>query len=94
MRTNPFAPDVPCHRVLAGKGELGGYKGSWARVKDKKGKARAKGDGDDDDKGQGVPRPSAEQVEKLERLLMEGVRFDDDRKVKGEIFTDFSWTAE
>ncbi|KAI9037285.1 MGMT family protein [Aspergillus affinis] len=27
MRTNPFAPDVPCHRVLASDGTLGGYMG-------------------------------------------------------------------
>lgn len=29
MRTNPFAPDVPCHRVLAADRSLGGYKGEW-----------------------------------------------------------------
>ncbi|KAJ5248126.1 hypothetical protein N7489_002548 [Penicillium chrysogenum] len=29
MRTNPFAPGVPCHRVLAADGSLGGYKGEW-----------------------------------------------------------------
>ncbi|CAK3834496.1 DNA binding methylated-DNA--cysteine S-methyltransferase [Lecanosticta acicola] len=29
MRNNPFAPEVPCHRVLAGDGTLGGFKGSW-----------------------------------------------------------------
>ncbi|OOQ84986.1 methylated-DNA-protein-cysteine methyltransferase [Penicillium brasilianum] len=29
MRTNPFAPEVPCHRVLAANGSLGGYKGEW-----------------------------------------------------------------
>ncbi|KAJ5288990.1 Winged helix-turn-helix transcription repressor DNA-binding [Penicillium angulare] len=29
MRTNPFAPEVPCHRVLAADGFLGGYKGEW-----------------------------------------------------------------
>ncbi|KAJ6027323.1 Winged helix-turn-helix transcription repressor DNA-binding [Penicillium canescens] len=29
MRTNPFAPEVPCHRVLAADGRLGGYKGEW-----------------------------------------------------------------
>ena len=31
MRTNPFAPEVPCHRVLAADGSLGGYKGVWSR---------------------------------------------------------------
>ena len=25
MATNPFAPDVPCHRVVAGDGRLTGY---------------------------------------------------------------------
>nr|OQO17184.1 hypothetical protein B0A51_15071 [Rachicladosporium sp. CCFEE 5018] len=29
MRNNPFAPDVPCHRILAADGSLGGFGGSW-----------------------------------------------------------------
>ncbi|KAJ9296812.1 hypothetical protein DTO271G3_5011 [Paecilomyces variotii] len=29
MRTNPFAPDVPCHRVLATDRTIGGFKGAW-----------------------------------------------------------------
>ncbi|KAN0071836.1 6-O-methylguanine DNA methyltransferase, DNA binding domain containing protein [Elaphomyces granulatus] len=29
MRTNPFAPEVPCHRVLATDRTVGGYKGEW-----------------------------------------------------------------
>lgn len=29
MRNNPFAPEVPCHRVLATGGRLGGFGGSW-----------------------------------------------------------------
>ena len=33
MRTNPFAPEVPCHRVLAAGGCLGGYKGEGMAVK-------------------------------------------------------------
>lgn len=31
MRRNPFAPEVPCHRVLASGGGLGGFMGSWGR---------------------------------------------------------------
>lgn len=27
LRRNPFAPDVPCHRVVAADGSLGGYNG-------------------------------------------------------------------
>lgn len=27
LKRNPFAPDVPCHRVVAADGSLGGYMG-------------------------------------------------------------------
>ena len=29
MRNNPFAPTVPCHRVLASNKSIGGFKGDW-----------------------------------------------------------------
>lgn len=29
MRNNPFAPEVPCHRILSSDGTIGGFKGSW-----------------------------------------------------------------
>lgn len=28
LKCNPFAPEVPCHRVVKSNGELGGFKGS------------------------------------------------------------------
>jgi O-6-methylguanine DNA methyltransferase len=31
IRNNPFAPQVPCHRVLASGGGIGGFYGSWGR---------------------------------------------------------------
>lgn len=31
IRNNPFAPQVPCHCVLASGGGIGGFKGSWGR---------------------------------------------------------------
>ncbi|KAI1767060.1 methylated-DNA--cysteine S-met [Hypoxylon sp. FL1150] len=31
LRRNPFAPEVPCHRVVATGGALGGFKGKWPR---------------------------------------------------------------
>ncbi|KIW11389.1 hypothetical protein PV08_10689 [Exophiala spinifera] len=31
MRHNPFAPDVPCHRVLAANGTIGGFHGDWGK---------------------------------------------------------------
>ncbi|KAG7669671.1 hypothetical protein Ndes2526B_g06023 [Nannochloris sp. 'desiccata'] len=29
LRCNPYAPEVPCHRVIASTLELGGFTGSW-----------------------------------------------------------------
>jgi len=29
LKANPFAPKVPCHRVVAAGGTLGGYGGVW-----------------------------------------------------------------
>ncbi|TVY78305.1 Methylated-DNA--protein-cysteine methyltransferase [Lachnellula suecica] len=37
LKNNPFAPQVPCHRVLATGGGLGGFMGSWGK-KGEKGK--------------------------------------------------------
>lgn len=31
LRRNPFAPEVPCHRVVATGMTLGGFKGKWPR---------------------------------------------------------------
>jgi methylated-DNA-[protein]-cysteine S-methyltransferase len=32
MRTNPYAPGVPCHRVVATDGTIGGYMGKASGV--------------------------------------------------------------
>ena len=32
LRRNPFAPKVPCHRVIAASLELGGFSGQWVGV--------------------------------------------------------------
>jgi methylated-DNA-[protein]-cysteine S-methyltransferase len=29
LRCNPYAPEVPCHRIIASTLELGGFTGSW-----------------------------------------------------------------
>lgn len=34
MRRNPFAPVVPCHRVVASDLQLGGFNGSWGAETD------------------------------------------------------------
>lgn len=31
LRRNPFAPEVPCHRVVATGRTLGGFKGQWPK---------------------------------------------------------------
>ncbi|KAL9130945.1 MAG: hypothetical protein Q9217_000991 [Psora testacea] len=31
LRNNPFAPTVPCHRIVATKGGIGGFGGSWGK---------------------------------------------------------------
>ncbi|KKY24160.1 putative ring-2 like protein [Phaeomoniella chlamydospora] len=32
LRCNPFAPEVPCHRVIAANGFVGGFKGDWEKA--------------------------------------------------------------
>lgn len=29
MRCNPYAPKVPCHRVVSASGKIGGFSGKW-----------------------------------------------------------------
>lgn len=36
MRHNPYAPDVPCHRVVASDGTIGGFMGEKSGEKIKK----------------------------------------------------------
>ncbi|KAH8151370.1 uncharacterized protein LAJ45_04572 [Morchella importuna] len=30
-RNNPYAPQVPCHRIIASTGYIGGFMGDWGR---------------------------------------------------------------
>jgi len=32
LRNNPYAPQVPCHRVIASDGYVGGFKGDWEKA--------------------------------------------------------------
>ena len=32
LRNNPYAPEVPCHRVIASDGYVGGFKGDWEKA--------------------------------------------------------------
>ena len=79
MRLNPFAPGVPCHRVLASDGTLGGYMGTPpASVS-----ARSKGSGKGIEKGGNLER-------KRKMLEEEGVKFDLKGRVVGTAFVAFS----
>ncbi|CEQ41457.1 SPOSA6832_03196, partial [Sporobolomyces salmonicolor] len=62
LRNNPFAPTVPCHRIIASTGYVGGFSGEWT-----KGKGKMKGR--EIEQGPKV-------TEKLELLKSEGVKFD------------------
>lgn len=45
LKRNPFAPDVPCHRVVAGNGSLGGFFGDTTagRISEKEALLRSEG---------------------------------------------------
>lgn len=85
LRNNPFAPRIPCHRVIASGFFVGGFKGEWA--------AATREHGDDDAAAKkiggknwhkpfrrsGVVGPL--QNEKLRMLVREGVGFGRDGKM-------------
>ena len=45
LKRNPFAPDVPCHRVVAGNGSLGGFFGAieGGKISEKEALLRSEG---------------------------------------------------
>jgi methylated-DNA-[protein]-cysteine S-methyltransferase len=80
MRLNPFAPGVPCHRVLNVDGGLGGYMGTPPE------KDRGK-------KGVGRGSKLVGNLERKRRLLeSEGVIFDERGKARGRVYVDFPTT--
>ncbi|RMJ23620.1 hypothetical protein PHISP_05498 [Aspergillus sp. HF37] len=90
MRTNPFAPDVPCHRVLARDGSLGGYKGEWEK---RNGNGKRKGTttkvvvaGGD---GPEIRCKGRSREEKIRLLMDEGVAFDSEERATGGCFWEF-----
>lgn len=71
MRRNPFAPVVPCHRVVASDLQLGGFTGSWgpecASVKRKH--QMLLGEGVRFDEGGRIIRGCVVDADELQRLL-------------------------
>lgn len=87
MRGNPFAPEVPCHRVLGSGGLVGGYKGVWNKAGSQSRSRSRSGDADTDADADGVGITTGDEKRKL--LEMEGVVFDDAGRAKGECFEAF-----
>ncbi|KAI9446996.1 6-O-methylguanine DNA methyltransferase [Lactarius psammicola] len=78
LRNNPFAPRIPCHRVIASSLFVGGFKGEWSS-------SSSHSDGDATGTGgKNWHRPfrgggmGPLQNEKLRMLIREGVRFGRD----------------
>ncbi|KAL4920978.1 6-O-methylguanine DNA methyltransferase [Aspergillus aurantiobrunneus] len=87
MRLNPFAPDVPCHRVLSVDGGLGGYMGtppgSHARSSSNLRGSRS-----------GTGSSGQANLERKRRILEgEGVRFDERGRAMGKVFVEFTETV-
>lgn len=85
MRGNPFAPEVPCHRVLGSGGLVGGYKGFWNKTGSQSQSQSRSRSGDAVRDGDGM----ATGDEKRKLLEMEGVVFDQAGRATGQCFEAF-----
>ncbi|KIJ59774.1 hypothetical protein HYDPIDRAFT_118123 [Hydnomerulius pinastri MD-312] len=63
LRNNPFAPFVPCHRIIASTHYIGGFYGEWGTGEHAKGDSKNTG---------------RQCQKKMEMLAMEGVGFTSD----------------
>lgn len=67
LKSNPFQPYIPCHRIIASTNYIGGFQGEWLK-EEGSGKLSAASRGEEGE-GEKVNR-------KLELLKQEGVEFD------------------
>ncbi|KAA1478650.1 DNA binding methylated-DNA--cysteine S-methyltransferase [Dentipellis sp. KUC8613] len=95
LRNNPFAPFVPCHRVVAADMGVGGFRGEWKGVSKEKSqsvpaaeKIQVERNWHEKYKGTGLGNV---QKEKVKMLVLEGVAFDERMRVKGG--EDVVWRA-
>ncbi|GAA5938597.1 methylated-DNA--protein-cysteine methyltransferase [Sporobolomyces koalae] len=70
LRNNPFAPYVPCHRIIATNGYIGGFYGEWNKPTSSKSTTQSS------KSGKGVVVQGPKVSEKLVLLNHEGVKFD------------------
>jgi methylated-DNA-[protein]-cysteine S-methyltransferase len=94
LRINPFAPRIPCHRVIASSFFVGGFKGEWAAtaapaVRDDAAKRVGKENWHEPFRGGGM---GPLQNEKLRMLVREGVGFGRDGKML--VSRDAVWRFE
>lgn len=89
MRSNPFAPEVPCHRVLGAGGALGGYKGVWSQRGKGARSTSVGGEGYGGGEGKGTGKGCEKEMEKRAILEREGVVFDVEGKARGVCFGEF-----
>ncbi|GAA5877855.1 hypothetical protein JCM16303_000261 [Sporobolomyces ruberrimus] len=83
LRNNPFAPFVPCHRIIATNGYIGGFGGEWNKPNPTSKKATTSSP-KASSTAQIVQGPKVSQ--KLELLRSEGVRFDEKGMLKDKSF--------
>jgi methylated-DNA-[protein]-cysteine S-methyltransferase len=91
LRNNPFAPRIPCHRVIASSFFVGGFKGEWApSSSSSSSSAAAKKEKEEKEQeigGENWHRPFRSggmgplQNEKVRMLVREGVSFGRDGMV-------------
>jgi methylated-DNA-[protein]-cysteine S-methyltransferase len=87
MRNNPFAPRIPCHRVIASSLFVGGFKGEWASSSSSSPSPPVKDEQKGEVGGENWHRPfrgggmGPLQNEKVRMLVREGVSFGRDGKV-------------
>jgi alkylated DNA nucleotide flippase Atl1 len=96
LRNNPFAPRIPCHRVIASSFFVGGFKGEWAPSASSA--AAKKQEKEQEIGGTNWHRPFRSggmrrlQNEKVRMLIREGVSFGRDGKVA--VGPDSVWRFE
>ncbi|GAA5975455.1 hypothetical protein JCM10908_005168 [Rhodotorula pacifica] len=76
LRENPFAPYVPCHRIIASTLYIGGFGGEWLPTVTSTTTTITSDAKKATKKGSERPQDGSRTNEKLELLRREGVRFD------------------
>lgn len=70
LKSNPFQPYIPCHRIIASTNYIGGFQGEWLKEEGSgKHTTASRGEGGEGGEGEKVNK-------KLELLKQEGVEFD------------------